>query len=128
MGEHVPIADTSFLYALFSRSDLFHARARKAAAASDSILIPSETYAETVSLIHYRAGFGPAKAAGDWMGSQRKIQVAASSRSVLDRSWGIFREARGRLSYPDAVVLAWCRERRTAPLAFDKTILRRSRT
>jgi predicted nucleic acid-binding protein len=127
MGEWLPVADTSFLYALFSKSDVFHGKARKAAATADSILVPTETYSETISLIQYRAGFGVAKAAGDWLRSQRKVQVSASPRSVLDRSWGIFRDARGRLSYPDAVVLAWCRERRTAPLAFDQAILRRTR-
>ncbi len=127
MGEDVQVADTSFLYALFSKSDIFHGKARKAAAAADSILVPSETYSETVSLIHYRVGFVAARAAGDWIRSQGKLQLATSSRGVLERSWRIFREARGQLSYPDSVVLAWCRERRCGPLAFDRAILRRAK-
>jgi len=123
----VQVADTSFLYALFSKSDAFHGKARRAAVSADAILVPSEIYSETVSLIHYRVGFAAAKSAGTWMRAQKRMQVAAPSRSVLDGCWGIFRAARGRLSYPDAVVLAWCRERRATPLAFDQTILRRAR-
>ncbi|HYT17105.1 MAG TPA: PIN domain-containing protein [Thermoplasmata archaeon] len=119
------IADTSFLYALFSKSDVFHRKARKAAASADSILVPSEIYSETVALIHYRVGFAAAKSASAWMRAQKRLQVAPSSQSLLDGGWGIFRAARGRLSYPDAVVLAWCRERRATPLAFDQAILRR---
>ncbi|MGI0150233.1 MAG: hypothetical protein ACREDF_11975, partial [Thermoplasmata archaeon] len=61
----------------------------------------------------------------DWMRSQKKVQVAPPPPSVLDRTWGIFRGAAGRLSYPDAVVLAWCRDRRADPLAYDQAILRR---
>src|SRR2546429_8161893 len=61
------------------------------------------------------------------MRTQKRLQVAPSSRSLLDGSWGIFRAARGRLSYPDAVVLAWCRERRAAPLAFDRAIFPRGK-
>jgi len=121
----VQIADTSFLYALFSKSDAFHGKARRAAAAADSILVPSEIYSETVSLIYYRVGFAAAKSAGAWMRAQKRLQVASSSRSLLDGLWGSFRAARGRLSYPDATVLAWCRERRATPLAFDQAILRR---
>jgi predicted nucleic acid-binding protein len=123
----VHVADTSFLYALFSKSDTFHGKARSAATAADSILIPSEIYSETVSLIHYRVGFAAARSAGNWMRGQKRLQVVPSSRSLLDGSWGIFRAARGRLSYPDAVVLTWCRERRTTPLAFDQAILRRAK-
>jgi len=123
----VQVADTSFLYALFSKSDEFHGRARKLATSVDTILVPSEIYAETLSLIKYRRGFGTARNAGTWLRSQRKIQILGPSRSLLDRAWGIFRSARGRLSYPDAVVLAWCRERRANPLAFDQGILRHAK-
>lgn len=120
------VADTSFLYALFSKSDAFHDKARRAAVSADSILVPSEIYSETISLIHHRVGFAAAKSAGSWMRAQQRIQIAPLSRSLLDGCWGIFRVARGRISYPDAIVLAWCRERRAAPLAFDQTILRRA--
>jgi len=121
------VADTSFLYALFSKSDVFHSKARRAAISADAILVPSEIYSETVSLIHCRVGFAAAKSAGGWMRAQKRMEVAASPRSVLNGCWGIFREARGRLSYPDTVVLAWCRERRATPLAFDQAILRRAK-
>lgn len=121
------VADTSFLYALFSKSDVFHGKARKAALAADTILVPSEIFSETLSLIQYRNGFGAARDAGTWLRSQRKIQILGPSRSLLDQAWGMFRSARGRLSCPDAVVLAWCRERRATPLAFDQVILRRAK-
>jgi predicted nucleic acid-binding protein len=123
----VQVADTSFLYALFSRSDVFHGRARTAAGSADAILVPSEIYSETLSLILYRHGFVPARDAGAWLRAQSKIQILGPSPSLLDREWEIFRSARGRLSYPDAVVLGWCRERRASPLAFDQMILRRAK-
>src|SRR5207245_10795192 len=125
MGERVQVADTSFLDAVFSKSDAFHSRARRAAASADAILVPSEIFAETVSLIQHRVGFAAAKSAGSWIRVQKRIEVAAPPRSVSARCWGIFRAARGRLSYPDAVVLAWCRERRATPLAFVQAILSR---
>ncbi len=121
------VADTSFLYALFSKSDVFHQRARKAATTADVIVVPSEIYSETVSVIQYRRGFAAARDAGTWMRSQKRIQIMASSRSLLERSWGIFRAARGQLSYPDAVVVAWCRERRTTPFALDQVVVRRAK-
>jgi len=123
----VPVADTSFLYALFSSTDHFHARAREAAEAAESFLIPSEIYSETVSLILNRQGFAAARAAGEWIRSEERIQLATASRALLDRAWAMFLQARGRLSYPDAIVLAWCYERRADPLAFDNAILRQAK-
>jgi len=123
----LPVADTSFLYALFSRSDLFHKKARAVVTSATEVLVPSEIYAETVSLIHYRVGFQAALAAGQWMRAQEGFRVCPTTPAVLDRAWSLFRRASGRLSYPDAIVLAWCRERRAIPLAFDRAIVRRSR-
>lgn len=125
MSDPVQVADTSFLYALFSESDTFHARALEAAGSATAILVPSEIFSETVSLIQYRAGFRKAKAAGDWMRSQDGLQVRPATAAILDQAWAIFRQSKGRLSYPDAVVLAWSRDRRTEPLAFDRALLRR---
>lgn len=122
------VADTSFLYALFSRSDVFHKKARAAVTVTTEVLVPSEIYAETVSLIHHRVGFQAALAAGQWMRAQEGLRVRPTTPAVLDRAWGLFRRARGQLSYPDAIVLAWCRERRALPLAFDRAIVRRARS
>ncbi len=127
MGESVPVADTSFLYALFSSTDHFHARAIRAAESADVVLIPGEIYSETVSLILYRQGYAASRAAGDWLRSEPAIRIAASSRRLLDLAWAVFTEARGRLSYPDAIVVAWCRERKMGPLAFDEALLHRAR-
>jgi len=122
------VADTSFLYALFSRSDVSHKKARAAVTATTEVLVPTEIYAETVSLIHHRVGLQAALAAGQWMRAQERFRVRPAKPAVLDRAWGLFRLARGQLSYPDAVVLAWCRERRAILLAFDRTLVRRARS
>ena len=122
------VADTSFLCALFSRADMFHKKARAAVTATTEVLVPTEIYAETVSLIHHRVGFQAALAAGQWIRAQEGFRVRPTTPPVLDRAWGLFRRARGQLSYPDAIVLAWCRERRVIPLAFDRTLVRRARS
>lgn len=118
------IADTSFLYALFSETDAFHAGALEAAAVSEAILVPSEIFSETVSLIQYRQGHAAARSAGEWIRGQGRIELGLSTSGRLERAWASFVRARGRLSFPDAVVLAWCEGRGASPLAFDDALLR----
>ena len=126
-GETVRVADTSFLYALFSRSDLFHARAVRAAASAQPIAIPAEIMSETIALIHYRQTFDVARAAGEWIRAQPHIEVGVSSPSLLEAAWSVFARGRGRMSYPDSVVVAWCRPRGFVPLAYDSRILAEAR-
>lgn len=121
------VADTSFLYALFSRTDDFHGRAVRAAEAPDAIAIPAEIFGETMALIHHRQGFDAARAAGEWMRAQPHIEIGAPGLATTDASWRIFLGARGRLSYPDAVVVAWCRRRGSVALAYDARILASAR-
>ena len=121
------IADTSFLYALLSKSDTFHRRALAAARFVNRILVPNEIFAETVSLIRFRIGFSGAQAAGNWLRSQEGMLVRPTTPPVSDHAWTVFQEGRGRLSYPDAVVVAWCQARRAKPLTFDRAILRKAR-
>ena len=121
------VADTSYLYALFSETDVFHERARQAARSPELTIIPSEIFAETVSLVQYRVGFAAARSAGDWMRAQAGLRFAPGSGPVLDRAWAIYTTGRGRLSFPDAIVLSWCQELGATPLAFDEAIVRHSK-
>lgn len=117
------VADTSFLYALFSEADEFHERAARAMQQSEPITIPSEILSETVALIHYRQGFDSARAAGEWLWSQPHVEIGVASSEVLADAWRTFTSARGRLSYPDSIVVAWSRPRGAKPLAYDTRIL-----
>jgi len=121
------IADTSFLYALFSITDDFHEKALKEAAKPGSFSIPAEILSETLALIHYRQGFQAARAAGDWIRAQAGIEICGASREILERTWRLFASSEGRLSYPDSIILAWCQARRTRPLTFDESILSHGR-
>jgi hypothetical protein len=80
-----------------------------------------------VSLIQYRVGFPLARAAGDWIRSQERMAVRPASPPLIDQAWSAFRRAKGQLSYPDALVLAWCGQRGAKSLAFDPAILQRLR-
>lgn len=121
------IADTSFLYALFSSTDSFHAKAIEAAKVAEQILVPAEIFSETIALIHHRQGHEVATKAGDWMFAQGNVEIAGSPSPVSERGWDVFVSGRGRLSYPDSIVISWCEARGAAPLAFDAAILRRAR-
>lgn len=116
------VADTSFLYAVLSSSDRFHADAVAEVNKPEPILIPSEIFSETLALVHDRVGFKAARDAGRWLRAQVGVQVPPSSHSILEGAWALFVRRRGRLSYPDAIVLAWCASVRGTPLAYDKAI------
>ncbi len=113
------LADTSFLYALFSGNDRFHGEALKDAERSEVILIPSEIFSETISLIHYRQGFAAAERSGKWLREQRRIQIRTSDDPYVEVAWKIFLAACDRLSYPDSIVVSWCRKLKTTALAYD---------
>lgn len=116
------VADTSFLYAVLSTSDRFHETAAAEANKPEPIMIPAEIFSETLALVHYRRGFKVAREAGRWLREQAGVRIAPSSPSILEDAWVLFVRKRGRLSYPDAVVLAWCASVRGTPLAYDKGI------
>ena len=121
------IADTSFLYALFSETDQFHARALEAARSPEAVVVPAEIFSETLSLIQCRQGHAAARGAGEWIREQGCIEIGIASRARLEAAWTTFVGSRGRLSYPDAIVLAWCAGRGVSPLAFDEDLLRSRR-
>jgi len=118
----VRIADTSFLYALVSGTDALHRRAVREAQGSEPITIPAEIFSETLALVHHRTGFEESRAAGEWLRSQSRIQIGGETEETLQEAWRTFTLAKGQLSYPDSVVVAWCRPRGFAPLAFDTRI------
>ena len=122
-GGNVRVADTSFLYALFSHGDSMHARAVREAGRIDSLLIPGEILSETLALIHYRQGFDAARSAGEWIRAQSIVEIGLATPGTLDGAWHEFQAARGRLSYPDAVVVSWCRAQSARPLSFDTHLL-----
>lgn len=117
------VADTSFLYALFSESDAMHARAVREGGNLESLLVPAEILSETLALVHYRQGFDLARSAGEWVRTQDIVEIGISTRSTLDRAWHEYQGALGRLSYPDAIVVSWCRSTGARPLSFDRHLL-----
>ena len=121
------VADTSFLYALISADDALHERAVRASQKSEPVTIPAEIFSETVALVQYRSGFEDARAAGEWLRSQALVQIGVGTQETLREAWRTFVQAAGRLSYPDSVVVAWCRPRGFTPLAFDSRILAHAR-
>jgi predicted nucleic acid-binding protein len=123
----VRVADTSFLYALISATDSLHERALRASQDSEPVTIPAEIFSETVALVQYRSGFEDARAAGEWLRSQAQVQIGVGTQETLLEAWHTFVQAGGRLSYPDSVVVAWCRPRGFSPLAFDTRILAHAR-
>jgi len=107
--------------------DEFHARAIQAARQPEGLVIPLEILAETLALVQYRRGFHDARAAGEWIRTQAHIEMGIPTADLTERVWREFTKARGRLSYPDSVGVAWCRTRSAPPLAFDSRILAHSR-
>lgn len=86
-------------------------------------MIPAEILSETLALIQYRQGFDPARSAGEWIRDQDLVEIGLPSRQTLDAAWQEFHMAGGRISYPDAVVVTWCRSVSAAPLSFDTELL-----
>ncbi len=117
------VADTSFLYALFSEGDVFHQRAIREAERHEPILVPAEILSETLALIQYRHGFDLARTAGEWLRTQDLVETGLPTGETLDATWREFTTAHGRLSYPDAVVVRWCRSAGADPLSYDTHLL-----
>lgn len=120
------IADTSVLYALFSRDDIHHADAVQGMKRPEPILIPSEIWSETISLIHYRQGFESAARCGEALMDLPHVEFTASTMDIVRDSWKNFLKAGGELSLADCTVLVWCRKARANPLSFDEKIVSRA--
>lgn len=116
------IADTSLLYALFSRNDVHHEEAVNEVKNPEPILLPSEIWSETISLIHYRQGFEMAVKAGKALLDLPHVELLSSRMDIVRSSWDTYQKAKGDLSIPDCVVLAWCNDKEATPLTFDNDL------
>lgn len=116
------IADTSVLYALFSRNDFHHKEAVNEVKNPETILIPAEIWSETMSLIHYRQGFDVAVKAGKALLDLPHVELLSSRMDIIRTCWDVYQKAKGKLSFPDCVVLGWCKDKKSTPLTFDKNI------
>ncbi len=117
------VADTSFLYSLFSETDELHSKAVSEASRARAFSIPSEILSETLALIHRRQGFQAARLAGGWIRSQANIEICVTSKSIIENTWESFTASKGKLSYPDSTVIAHCKALGARPLTFDETML-----
>ncbi|MHB8585738.1 MAG: PIN domain-containing protein [Thermoplasmatota archaeon] len=119
------VADTSALFALFSESDAHHLAAMKAFEDSELVCVPHEIVAETMALVHFRIGYRAARAAGEDLRALPHLRWEQTPEDVFEKAWLEFATSGGAVSFPDAVVIAWCRARKARPIAFDRRILRR---
>ena len=117
------VADTSALYALFARADAHHDDAREAVARREPIVVPGEIFSETLALIHYRQGFAAARDAGAFLRAIPHLRVRPSPERAIAEAWTTFEASKGRLSFPDAIVVAWCRKENAAAFTFDNALL-----
>jgi|GEM_PF-2403429 len=117
------IADTSILYALFSEGDVHHREAVRSMSDPETVLVPSEIWSETISLIQRRQGFEAANLAGEDLLGLPHVELLPSRLDITRASWVIFREGKGSLSLADSIVLSWCVQRDAVPLTFDGKIL-----
>jgi len=122
----VRVADTSALYALFFEEDAHHSKAHAFLADGEAVLIPAEILAETVWLLDRKFGHLAAREAGATLRRLPNVEVQPSWDdpwdNVLGQAWLEYQAGRGKLSYADAVVVAWCRKRRLKPWTYDKHI------
>lgn len=116
------IADTSLLYALFSHNDVHHKGAVNEVKNPEPILIPSEIWSEMISLIHYRQGFDTAAKAGKALLALPHTELLSSRMDIVRSSWDMYKKTGGNLSFPDCIVLVWCKDKNATPLTFDKTM------
>jgi predicted nucleic acid-binding protein len=118
------VADTSALYALFSKNDVHHKSAMNEFRKPDPILIPLEIWSETISLIQYRQNHKAAKSAGEYLLNLPHVDLEIPTRQMVANTWKQYKKAGGKLSYPDAAVVTCCLYKKIKPLTFDKIIIK----
>ncbi|MCK5559101.1 MAG: PIN domain-containing protein [Thermoplasmata archaeon] len=116
------VADTSALYALFSKNDIHHKKAVDAFKKPETILIPLEIWSETLSLIQYRQDYETARTAGEYLLKLPHVDLEIPTRQMIMDTWRQYNKAHGRLSYPDAAVVVCCLNKNLTPISFDKKI------
>ncbi len=123
----VRVGDSSALYAAFVASDAHHAKAAAGLAAKEPIVIPAEILAETMGLLQRRIGYAAALEAKGFLQSLPHVEVQPTwddfYENILAEANRVFDTSKGQLSYPDAIVVAWCKMRKYKPFAFDHAIL-----
>jgi len=117
------VGDTSILYALFSENDIYHEKAVHEVKNPEIIFIPSEIWSETISLIHYRQGFTMAVKAGKALLDLPHVELLGSRIDIIHSSWNQYQKM-GDLSFPDCIVLEWCKEKNAIPLTCATSIKR----
>lgn len=118
------VADTSALYAFFVKDDAHHQKARSAFQQPGAILVPTEVLAELLNVLGQRIGSARAAEAGEYLWHHASTEIQPTDTAVLMDAWGEFEASHRKLSYPDCIVIAWCREHGAEPLAYDKDLLR----
>jgi predicted nucleic acid-binding protein len=116
------VADTSALYALFSINDIHHKKAVDEFKKPDLIIIPLEIWSETISLIQYRQDHNAAKTAGEYLLNLPHVDLEISTRKMVSDTWKQYKNAQGKLSYPDAAVVTCCLAKNFKPVSYDKKI------
>lgn len=120
------IADTSCLYAAVIAEDAHHAEARARLAAPEPIIVPGEIFAETIALLQHRKSFDVALSAGSGFRALPHLRIESTPSAIASRAWQEYESAAGKLSLPDAFVVAWSAHEGATPLTFDKEIVRRA--
>jgi predicted nucleic acid-binding protein len=111
------VADTSFLVAVFDEKDRRQAEARKAFAAADRVLIPTEILVETLGVLQRKSGDQAARAALEGLVGIPNVRWGETCNFTA--SSRIFRQERG-LSFADAIVVEQCIATGWLPLSFDE--------
>ncbi len=116
------VADTSALYALFSKNDVHHKKAVDAFKKPEPILIPLEIWSETLSLIQCRQDYKTARTAGEYLLKLPHVDLEIPTRPMVMDTWKQYNTAHGKLSYPDAAVVTYCLTKNFKPVSYDKKI------
>jgi len=119
------VADTSVLYALLSRDDAHHEKAREDVSDPEPIVVPTEILVETVDLVSYRFGKEAGPRALEGLLSLPHVRVA--EKVHIDAVQRVYAEAKGRLSLADAFVVQTCRALGARPLSYDDRIVKAAR-
>lgn len=120
------VVDTSALYATLVVNDPFHRRATDVVASGEPLLVPAEIFSETIALVQYRHGSGAALEAARVLRGKPNIEIQPTPDDFWEDILGAvpkIHAAHPKLSYPDAVVVAWAKARNLAVLAYDEALL-----
>jgi len=115
------VADTSVLYALFSKDDEFHENAKDDISSSEPIVVPSEILVETIDLLAYRFGASAGRRALDFLIDLPHLSI--SEKVEVSATKEIYENAKGGLSLADAFVVQTCVSVGAGLLAYDQRIV-----